>query len=103
MRKITSILFAVFGVLMTAVPALAQAAGHADAGGSAWFVIPGSLAVAIAAVGGALGDGRAIAAACEGSARNPGAGGRIFAMMVLGCVLIETLVLFTFAAAYLKL
>ncbi|MCC6745773.1 MAG: ATP synthase F0 subunit C, partial [Acidobacteria bacterium] len=45
-------------------------------------------------------DGKAIAAACEGTARNPGAGGRIFTMMVLGCVLIETLVLFTFLLAF---
>ena len=46
----------------------------------------------------ALGDGKAIAAACEGTARNPGAGGRIFTMLILGLALIETLVLFTFLA-----
>lgn len=63
----------------------------------------GALAVAIAAFAGALGDGRAIAAACEGTARNPGAGGRIFTAMVLGLALIETLTLVTFAAAFLGL
>ena len=60
------------------------------------FPAYGSFAVGIAAFGAALGDGRAIAAACEGTARNPGAGGRIFTMLILGLALIETLVLFTF-------
>ncbi|MCS6886368.1 MAG: ATP synthase F0 subunit C [Acidobacteriota bacterium] len=63
----------------------------------------GALAVAIAAAFAALGDGRAIAAACESTARNPGAGGRIQVLMILGLALIETLVLFTFLAAYLGL
>jgi F-type H+-transporting ATPase subunit c len=62
----------------------------------------GALAVAIAAFGGALGDGRAIAAACEGTARNPGAGPRIFTMMILGLALIETLVLLTFVTVLLQ-
>ncbi|HXG67247.1 MAG TPA: ATP synthase F0 subunit C [Blastocatellia bacterium] len=71
-------------------------------GGSTWFfpAIPG-FAVAIAAFGAALGDGRAIAAACEGTARNPGAGGRIFTMLLLGLALIETLVLFTFLTLFI--
>lgn len=73
------------------------------AGGSWFFPAMGSFAVGLAAIGGALGDGRAISAACEGTARNPGAGPRIFTMLLLGLALIETLVLFTFLAAYLKL
>ena len=79
-----------------------QAAG-ASRGGSSWFFPAlGSFAVGIAAFGGALGDGRAIAAACEGTARNPGAGGRIFTMLLLGLALIETLVLFTFLTVILQ-
>jgi F-type H+-transporting ATPase subunit c len=102
MSKLRYVLFAVVGVLMTAAPAFAQTgAAPAEAGHAPLINITGALAVAIAAAGGALGDGRAIAAACEGTARNPGAGGRIFTMMLLGCVLIETLVLFTFLLAFL--
>jgi F-type H+-transporting ATPase subunit c len=72
-------------------------------GGNSWFFpAAGSFAVAIAAFGGALADGRAIAAACEGTARNPGAGGRIFTMLILGLALIETLVLFTFLTVILR-
>ena len=80
----------------------AMAAEKGTPGGSWFFPAMGSFAVGIAAFGGALGDGRAIAAACEGTARNPGAGGRIFTMLLLGLALIETLVLFTFLTVVLK-
>ena len=43
--------------------------------------------------GGAVGQSRIGAAACEGAARNPGAAGRIQTMMILGLALIESLVL----------
>jgi F-type H+-transporting ATPase subunit c len=93
--------------LFTVATAMAQAPGATGAAdhstGNSWFFpAMGSFAVGIAALGGALGDGRAIAAACEGTARNPGAGGRIFTMLLLGLALIETLVLFTFLTVVLK-
>lgn len=93
-------------MLLVVGTAMAQAPGAGGepggGGGSSWFfpALP-SFAVAIAAFGGALGDGKAIAAACEGTARNPGAGGRIFTMLLLGLALIETLVLFTFLTLFI--
>jgi len=91
-------------MLLTVATATAQETGAASSApaGSSWVfpAIPG-FAVAIAAFGAALGDGRAIAAACEGTARNPAAGGRIFTMLILGLALIETLVLFTFLTLFL--
>ena len=94
----------VVGLAMAQAPTAPGAAGLADrtTGNSWFFPALGSFAVGIAALGGALGDGRAIAAACEGTARNPGAGGRIFTMLLLGLALIETLVLFTFLTVLLK-
>ena len=93
-------------MLFTVATAMAQSpagtAAQNGTGGSWFFPAMGSFAVGIAAFGGALGDGRAIAAACEGTARNPGAGGRIFTMLLLGLALIETLVLFTFLTVVLK-
>ena len=62
-----------------------------------------AIGMALAAGLAALGDSRAIAAACEGVARNPGAGARIQTVMLIGVVFIETLVLFTFALLYLKI
>ena len=104
MFKLRMMFFTILGILMVAAPALAQTpTGTAPAGtGGSLINVTGALAVAIAAAGGALGDGKAIAAACEGTARNPGAGGRIFTMMILGLALIETLVLFTFLMAFLE-
>lgn len=103
MRRIK--LFVISGLFTLTVAGTAMAQGGeatASHGGSSWvFPAMGSFAVAIAALGGALGDGRAIAAACEGTARNPGAGGRIFTMLLLGLALIETLVLFTFLTVLL--
>ncbi len=59
------------------------------------------LAIGLAAFGGGLGQGRAAAAALEGISRNPGAAGRIQQPMILGLALIESLVLFAFAVAFL--
>ncbi|HMG36533.1 MAG TPA: ATP synthase F0 subunit C [Blastocatellia bacterium] len=90
-------------VVVTAAMAQGPGGTGTSSAGSSWvFPALGSFAVGIAAFGGALGDGRAIGAACESTARNPGAGGRIFTMLLLGLALIETLVLFTFLTVLLK-
>jgi F-type H+-transporting ATPase subunit c len=59
-----------------------------------WSIITAGFALAIAAAGGALGQGRAVAAAVEGIARNPGAAGDIRGSLILGLVLIESLVIY---------
>jgi F-type H+-transporting ATPase subunit c len=63
--------------------------------------IGSGLAIALAALGGALGQSRAAAAALEGISRNPGAAPRIQTPMILGLALIESLVLFAFAISFL--
>ncbi len=99
--KFKLIRFLSIALMMMALASTTLAQGDgANAGGSALKL--GALAVAIAAFGGALGDGKAIAAACEGTARNPGAGPRIFTMMILGLALIETLVLLTFVTVLIQ-
>jgi F-type H+-transporting ATPase subunit c len=101
---VMSALFTLFAVATAMAQTAPGAAGTADhSTGNSWFFPAlGSFAVGIAALGGALGDGRAISAACEGTARNPGAGPRIFTMLLLGLALIETLVLFTFLTVILE-
>lgn len=59
------------------------------------------LAIGLAALGGSLGQGRAAGSALEGISRNPGARGQIQTPMLIGLALIESLVLFAFAIAYL--
>jgi|SRR3954467_1376818 F-type H+-transporting ATPase subunit c len=84
--------------------AFAQDAG--GAGSNAFTVqaaaaLGAGLAIALAALGGALGQGKAAAAALEGISRNPGAAPRIQTPMILGLALIESLVLFAFAVSFL--
>ncbi len=58
------------------------------------IALAAALGIAIAALGGGLGQGRAAAAALDGIARNPGAAGQIRGPMILGLALIESLVIY---------
>jgi F-type H+-transporting ATPase subunit c len=82
--------------------AFAQGEGAAPTA-QALAALGAGLAIGLAALGGALGQGRAAAAALEGISRNPGAAPRIQTPMILGLALIESLVLFAFAIAFLLL
>ena len=59
-----------------------------------WSIIAAGFPLGFAAAFGALGQGRAIAAACEAIARNPSATGDIRGALILGLVLIESLVIY---------
>ena len=61
--------------------------------------IAAAIAISVAAFGGALGQGRAAAAALEGIARNPNASGKLLVPMILGLALIESLVIYAFVIA----
>ncbi|HZH31620.1 MAG TPA: ATP synthase F0 subunit C [Pyrinomonadaceae bacterium] len=103
MHKLRMAFFAVVGVLMAAMPALAQA-GQMAADNESSVAKYGKLAAgfgfAIAAGLGAIGQSRVAAAAAEGTARNPGAGGRIQILMIIGLAFIETLVIFTLVIVF---
>ncbi len=107
MRKLNLVLFAVVGMLMSAMTVMAQApatpAAH-ELGdwGEGLKAIAAGVGFAIAVVGGALGQSRIGAAACEGAARNPGAAAKIQTMMILGLALIESLVLFALVIVFVK-
>jgi F-type H+-transporting ATPase subunit c len=88
-------LFSFLFVSVLALPAFAADGG----GGNPVAAIAAGLAIGIGALGGALGQGRAAAAALEGIARNPGAQNKIFTPMILGLALIESLVLLSFVIA----
>jgi F-type H+-transporting ATPase subunit c len=66
----------------------------------AWSAVGAAIAIGLAVLGGALGQGRAVAAALEGISRNPGASARIQTPMILGLALIESLVLLSFVIAF---
>lgn len=67
------------------------------------LALAGGLGVAIAAFAGGLGQGRAIAAALEGTARQPEAGGRLMTVLILGLAFIESLTIYAFVVGLLLL
>ena len=96
MRKLRMLCFAVLGLMMTAITAVADTPAQTESAVNykGYVAIAAGIGFAIAVFGGAIGQSRIGAAACEGAARNPGAAGRIQTMMILGLALIESLVLF---------
>ena len=59
-----------------------------------------ALAVGLAALGGGMGQGRAVAAALEGICRNPNSAGKVLVPMLLGLAFIESLVIFALIIAF---
>jgi F-type H+-transporting ATPase subunit c len=92
------------GAVSTALlsnPALAQTAEANEFDVKSMAAIGAGFAIGLAALGGGIGQGRAAGSALEGISRNPGARGQIQTPMFIGLALIESLVLFAFAIAYL--
>jgi F-type H+-transporting ATPase subunit c len=95
----------VAGTAVLAFPGIALAA-EAPAGVS-WVgpfgVLVAGFAMAFAAGLCALGQGRAIAAAVEAMARQPGAAARIQTAMIIGLALIESLAIYVLVVAMILL
>ncbi len=85
-------------LLMMATPVFAQAQGGNTT--TAGYLLGPAFAMAIASGLCGLGQGRAVASAAEGIARNPGAGAQIQALLLIGLAFIESLALFTFVLAF---
>ncbi len=96
----TTALLAAAIVLLTPVLAFAADGASTPADVKAWAAMGAGLAIGVGVLGGALGQGRAAAAALEGISRNPGAAARIQTPMILGLALIESLVLLSFVIAF---
>lgn len=75
------------------------AKGVAESGGGGLYALSAGLAIALAAFGGALAQGRVGAAAMDGIARNPQAQKTMFIPMIIVLALIESFVIFSFAIA----
>ncbi len=66
-----------------------------------FIALAAGLGIGIAVFGGALGQGRASAAALEGIARNPGASGKMFVPFILALALIESLVIYALVISFM--
>lgn len=91
--------------LLTTSAAFAQAAGEATAFNDRdkWIGVAAGLGIAVAAFGGALGQGRTASTALDGIARNPGAAKELFTPMILGLALIESLVIYSLVISIMLL
>jgi F-type H+-transporting ATPase subunit c len=87
--------------LLVSATAFAQDAATNDSDVKMAAAFAAGIGIAIAALGGALGQGRAAAAALDGIARNPNASDKMFTPMILGLALIESLVIYSLLISYL--
>ena len=99
MNKKNIMMFAM--MTLASASAFAQTTTTTTTGGVQWGVISAAFVLGIAAAAGAIGQSRAIAAACEGIARNPGAAGAIRLSMIIGLALIESLVIYALVIAFI--
>jgi F-type H+-transporting ATPase subunit c len=104
-RKIKLAVASLVGLFVTLMTNIAWAQGAAPAANEferdKFIAIAAGIGIAIAAFGGALGQGKTAAAALGGIARNPGASGKIFTPMILGLALIESLVIYALIIAFM--
>jgi F-type H+-transporting ATPase subunit c len=103
-KKILAAAIAFAATILVPLAAFAEEPGDGAVGVNGvkqWATIGAGVAIGLAALGGALGQGRAGAAALEGISRNPGAASKIQTPMILALALIESLVLFALLIAYL--
>jgi len=86
-------------VVATVTPLAVAFAEEAATTGKAFGPIGAGLAIGAAVIGGALGQGRAVAAMLESFGRNPSVGGKLLPPMLIGMALIESLVILAFVVA----
>ncbi len=100
-KKAALVLLVAVLALMVAPVTFAQAAATTPATTN-WVGVAAAIALGIAAAGCGIGQGLATAAACEGTARNPGAGGAVRIAFIIGVALIESLTLYALVIVLIK-
>ena len=101
-KTLLTLALSLFNVLLFAGMAFAEGMEAADNNFTVgkYVALATGFGIAIAAFGGALGQGKAAAAALEGIARNPGASDKLFTPMILGLALIESLVIYSLVISF---
>jgi F-type H+-transporting ATPase subunit c len=89
-------------MLVLASPTFAQTQSLGASSNIHWLWISAGFSMAIASAVCGLAQARAVAAACEGMARNPGAAAPIRLALILGLALIESLALYTLVVVFMK-
>ncbi|MCY3933721.1 MAG: ATP synthase F0 subunit C [Acidobacteria bacterium] len=99
MKKSKLVLLVALLLTLFAAPALAQDGEEGGGDGANLGLLGAAVGIGIAAAGGAIGQGRATGEACAGLARNPGAGGRIQIMLLIGLAFMESVVIYALVIA----
>jgi F-type H+-transporting ATPase subunit c len=98
----TKLFLLLAAALVLASPMFAQGGTAPAADNHYWIWIASGFSMAIASGLCGLAQGKAVAAACDGMGRNPGAAAAIRFALILGLVFIESLALYTFAIIFAK-
>ena len=102
MKKLSIIFTVAIAMLFVSNPAFAAEvsviSGKAGPGDAGWVAVGAGLAIGLAALGGALGQGNTAKAAMEGMGRNPKA--NLQTPMIIAMALTESLVILAFIIAY---
>jgi F-type H+-transporting ATPase subunit c len=100
MRNITKVASFLFTFLVPAVVLAAPAVAETSSSERSVYGFAMALAIGLAALGGSMGQGRAVATALEGICRNPNSAGKVLVPMLLGLAFIESLVIFALIIAF---
>lgn len=100
MRKVLMIALNTIAILSVASLAFASDAAPEVLGNIMWGA---AIGMAIAAAGCGIGQGLGLKAACEGTARNPEASGKIQVMLILGLAFVESLAIYALVVNLLLL
>jgi F-type H+-transporting ATPase subunit c len=98
MNRLNKTLKLIALLAVACTPAFAFAEG--TEAGSYLLPIGAAAAIGLAALGGTLGQGKALSSALEAIGRNPTASGNLFTPMLLGLAFIESLVILAFVIAF---
>ena len=103
MRKLLSAALGIVSLLALAGIAAAAEAGDVavaakpvmDAGAMGLTYLAAGIGMGLAALGCGIGQGLGLKGACEGTARNPEAGGKLMVTLILGLAFIESLAIYS--------
>jgi F-type H+-transporting ATPase subunit c len=100
MRKFVMIALNTMALLSLAAVAFAAAPDSAALG---TIALGAALGIGIAACGCGIGQGIGLKGACEGTARNPDAGGKIMGTLILGLAFVESLAIYALVISLILL
>jgi len=99
-RRLSSLVAFAVTMLASAVALAQEGAASNDNDVKSWGLMAAAMSIGIAALGGALGQGRTAASALSGISRQPNASGKILVPMILGLALIESLVIYAMLVSF---